>query len=126
MSKSREPLLNQDASDPSDDNRAAPEHRLWLAVIERYVSDFRELFDKISNQIRYESTYNLFHFHEYKKLERDLNRQDFRDICDYANFSYDRVLRLFYIEARASGLFDYRPSEQVLTPTNARRARGWH
>lgn len=118
---------NTEAFDPaSEDTRSSPEQRLWFAVIEKCVCDWRELFAKITGQIKRTSTYNSHYAYDYRTFKHELEHQAFKEVCDLANFPHDKVLDLFEREAKASGLFSVEPRVPKFASSQIKRLRGWH
>lgn len=126
MKLKREQILNMHADDMSNDHALTPEQKLWIAVVERSVLDFKELFERISRQIERTGVYNSHYRYEFETMRYEFEHQSFKDACDFADLQHDRVLTAFNREAKASGLFDHDVRVPKFHSSKLRRQRGWH
>lgn len=125
LANKRQPIENFETEDPNCADGVSPEQRLWAAVIERTVMDFRDLFARVEKQVRTAQSYSTDLLFEYYAFLRELEHQDFVNVCDFANVPHSKPLELFKREAKACGLFDY-PSYRPKYRNYNRKLRSWN
>lgn len=74
-----------------------PERRIWIAIIINFMRDYELVvseISKVSNDGQWPNIKRKWELErKFKKLISWLGTQDFRDVCDYADFSASRVRR---------------------------------
>lgn len=118
-------VLNKDASQDTSLNYAiSSEERLWKAVIERTISDFREIFEAVRQAIAMQGTYSVQSLYAYQTMRHEISTDWFDAICDMANVSRSTVFKVLEEEAKACGMFSVEPLK--LPRIHSKRSEGMH
>lgn len=115
---------NHSRYSPEDNYAISPEERLWKAVIERTVSDFREVFLAVTQAIQVQGTYSIQSLYAYQTMKHEISCDWFDVVCEMAGVSRSRVMQILEDEAKASGMFSVEPIK--LPKIISKRSEGMH
>jgi hypothetical protein len=117
---------NKDSQDPWEQAAPSAELRLWCAVVERTVLDWRECFSSIKKQIEKSGTYSLYQRYMFNQIKHEVLSDHFELVCEMANVSRAKVLTLLLNEAKLSGLYTVEPKKSGYVQHLATLGEGFH
>lgn len=88
-----------------DVKAASPEERLWMAVIETAVWDYRTVLRQVQRELkRSGGTFSWQLWREFERLKHEFSTPWFWEICEYAGVHQSRLIGLMAREAKEAGL----------------------
>ena len=83
---------------------ACSEERLWMAVIESAVQDYRLILRHAKRDMERTGKYSGILYREYAKLRHEFSSEWFEQVCEWAGIHQSRLQSLMDKEAKAMGL----------------------
>lgn len=89
-----------------DDKPASPEERLFMAVVESAVHDYRLILRSVINQRKVHGRHHPGWMRNFNKLKYEMSTEWFAEICGYIGVHHTRVLAQMEKDRVAAGLVE--------------------